>query len=376
MKYYIVAGEPSGDLHGGNLIRGLAAADAEAQFRFWGGDKMAEAGGSENLVKHYRELSFFGIMHVLRNLRTIFAQLDECVKDIEQYQPDVVVLVDYPSFNMRIAKWAKSRGIKVFYYIPPKVWAWKEHRVKSLRKYVDRLYAIFPFEQGYFEGKGIKPVYFGNPLVDAIANKCAVMPSREEFFKEYGLDERPVIALLAGSRKTEIAANLPDMIELSRRFADYQFVVAGVSWLDASVYREVIGGADVKVVSDKTYELLSHAEAAIVTSGTATLETALMNVPEIVVFRIPYLYEKLRPYVLKIPYVSLVNINLGSEVVREIITSRFDADAVAEELRSILPGGTRRESMLQEFAVLRRLMGEEGVARRAAADMVKTLKGE
>ena len=374
MKYYIIAGEPSGDLHGGNLMRGLQTEDSEAQFRFWGGDKMAEVGGAENLAKHYRELSFFGIVQVLRNLKTIFGQIDECRRDIEAYNPDVVILIDYPSFNMRIAKWAKERGIKVYYYIAPKVWAWKEWRVKGIRKYVDRLYTIFPFETDYFRSKGIEPVFCGNPLCDSIAQYKVHMLSREEFLKENSLDERPIVALLAGSRRSEIKDNLADMVTISQNFPEYQFVVAAVPWIEKELYDKLLSGTNVKFVCNKTYDTLIYAEAAIVTSGTATLETALIGTPEIVMYHIPKLYELLRPIVLKIPYISLVNINLNRECVREIVVNRIDVEAVSEELRAILEGGSRRAKMLADFAELQEMMGGEGSSHRVATDIVKSLK--
>ena len=374
MKYYIIVGEPSGDLHGSNLMRGLQAEDSDAQFRFWGGDKMAEVGGVENLAKHYRETSFFGIVQVLRNLKTIFGQIDECKRDVEAYNPDVLILIDYPSFNMRIAKWAKERGIKVYYYIAPKVWAWKEWRVKEIRKYVDRLYTIFPFETDYFRSKGIEPVFCGNPLCDSIAQYKEKMPSREEFLREGGLDERPIVALLAGSRRSEIKDNLADMIAISQNFPEYQFVVAAVPWIEKELYDKILTGTNVKFVCNKTYDTLIYAEAAIVTSGTATLETALIGTPEIVMYHIPKLYEILRPVVLKIPYISLVNINLNRECVREIVVNKIDVEGVSNELRAILNGGTKRAKMQAEFAKLQEMMGGDGSSRRVAQDIVKSLR--
>ena len=374
MKYYIIVGEPSGDLHGSNLMKGIVAEDSEAQFRFWGGDKMAEVGGKENLAKHYRETSFFGIVQVVRNLRTVLGQIDECKRDIEAFNPDVVILIDYPSFNMRIAKWAKAKGLNVYYYIAPKVWAWKEWRVKEIRKYVDRLYTIFPFETEYFRSKGIEPLFCGNPLCDSIAQYKATMPSRELFLSENGLDNRPVVALLAGSRRSEIKDNLADMIAISRHFPDYQFVVAAVPWLERELYEKILQGSEVKVVCNKTYDTLIYAEAAIVTSGTATLETALMNTPEIVLYHVPKIYEWLRPIVLKIPFISLVNINLGRECVREIVVNKIDVAAVSEELRSILEGGSARAKMLADFEQLREMMGGEGSSRRTAKDIVNSLR--
>ncbi|MBQ3260556.1 MAG: lipid-A-disaccharide synthase [Alistipes sp.] len=375
MKYYIIAGEPSGDLHGSNLMRGILKADSEAQFRFWGGDKMAEVGGVENLVKHYKQTSFFGFVQVLRNLRTIFSQIDECKHDIEHFAPDVVVLIDYPGFNMKIAKWAHSKGLQVHYYIAPKAWAWKEHRVKALRKYVDKLLIIFPFEQKWFGDRGVRNITFcGNPLMDAIAERQPTLPSAEAFRERNGLDERPIVALVAGSRVSEIKDNLPEMVALSKRVIDRQFVVTGVEWIAREVYEKIVAGSDVKVVYNQTYDTLNVAEAAIVTSGTATLETALMGIPEMVLYHIPKLYEVLRPLVLKIPFVSLVNINLGREAVREIVVAKVNQDEAERELRSILTGGAKREKMLADFEELRSIIGGAGASERFGAEIVRTIK--
>lgn len=374
MKYYLIAGEPSGDLHGANLIEGLKLSDPQAGFRFWGGDKMAEAGGAENLRKHYRETSFFGIVQVIRNYGTIRRQIRECKEDILAYAPDVLILIDYPGFNMRMAEFAHRHGIRTFYYIAPKVWAWREWRVRSIQKYVDRIFVIFPFECKYFPKHGIEPVFEGNPLVDAIEHRRKSLPSREEFVAEHGLDERPIVALLAGSRRGEISDNLPMMADLARQFPGMQFVVAGVPWIDRALYEKAIGDAPVRYLCDCTYELLHSASAAIVTSGTATLETALFGVPEVVVYRTLWINIKLRPYVLKVPYVSLVNLNLGRESVREIIQSGYDTAEAAAELRAILPGGGKRQRMLDDFDELRRIIGGPGASDRFARRMVEELK--
>ena len=374
MKYYLIAGEPSGDLHGSNLIHGLKGADPEAQFRFWGGDKMAEAGGQDNLAKHYKETSFFGIVEVVRNLRTIKRQLLECQQDLLHFAPDVLILIDYPGFNMKMARFAKEHGIRVFYYIAPKVWAWREWRVKSIQRYVDELFIIFPFEREYFPKHGIQPIFEGNPLVDAIEARRPSLPSPEEFRRRHGLDQRPIVALLAGSRRGEIKANLPLMADLARRFPERQFVVTGVSWLDRSLYEQQIGDSSIRYVCDQTYETLAAAEAAVVTSGTATLETALLNVPEVVVYRTLWFQVKLQPYVLKVPYVSLVNLNLGCESVAEIIQSDMDITRAEKELRAILPGGEKRTRMLEEFARLRAIIGGPGASTRFALRMVELLK--
>ena len=374
MKYYIIAGEPSGDLHGSNLMKGILKADADAEFRFFGGDMMAAVGGKENLVKHYREMSFFGFVQVAMNIRTILSQMGECCRDIMAFNPDVVILIDYPGFNVKIAKFAHKKGIPVHYYIAPKVWAWKEHRVKALKKYVDKLYIIFPFEKEYFREKGIEPHFEGNPLMDAIAQRCAAAPAEEEFRKQNGLDERLIVALLAGSRVSEIKANLRFMAELAERFPDRQFVVAGVGWISREQYEAYTADMPVKFVCDKTYELLQISEAAVVTSGTATLETALIGIPELVVYGVPWLYEKLKPYVLKIPYVSLVNINMNCEVVREMVKYKPSVDEAEKELRSIMLGGEKREKMLADFAELRAIIGGAGASDRFAADIVKTIQ--
>ena len=374
MKYYVIVGEPSGDLHGGKLMREIAKEDAEAQFRFCGGDFMAETAGVESMLYHYKQMSFFGFVQVAKNLKTILTQIDSVKEDIERFAPDVIILIDYPAFNIRIAKWAKSRGIKVYYYIAPKVWAWKERRVKSLRRYVDRLYTIFPFETEYFRGHGIEPHFFGNPLVDDIAERKSTLSTKEEFVSECGLDSRPIVALLAGSRVSEINANLPDMVALSREFPDYQFVVTAVPWIDKAVYDKYIAGSPVRYVNNRTQQTLAHAVAAVVTSGTATLETALMGIPEVVLYHVPWLYEKLKPYFLRIPYISLVNINLGRESVKELVRANLSMEEATRELRSILPNGAERERMLADFSELSTMMGSDGASMRFAKDIVNTLR--
>ncbi len=374
MKYYLIAGEPSGDLHGANLIRGLRKADPEAQFRFWGGDLMASAGGKTNLRKHYRETSFFGVVQVLRNLGTIRRQMRECQDDIAAFAPDVVILVDYPGFNMKIARWAHQRGLRTFYYIAPKVWASREGRIKGIQRYVDRLFVIFPFECDYFPKHGIKPVFEGNPLVDALEARRGTLPAPEEFRRRNGLDSRPVIALLAGSRRSEIRKNMPLMVRLAERFPGHQFVVAGVPWLDPALYQEHIAGSPIRYVCDQTYETLAAAEAAGVASGTATLETALLGIPEVVVYRLAPLEYYGMPLVVRCPWVSLVNLNLRREAVAEVLQSNLDITRAERELRTILPGGERRERMLADFEELRSVIGGPGASDRFAARMVELLK--
>lgn len=374
MKYYLIAGEPSGDLHGANLIRGLRKADPDAQFRFWGGDLMADAGGKTNLRKHYRETSFFGVVQVLRNLGTIRRQMRECQDDIAAFAPDVVILVDYPGFNMKIARWAHEHGLRTFYYIAPKVWASREGRVKGIQRYVDRLFVIFPFECDYFPKHGIEPVFEGNPLVDALEARRGTLPAPEEFRRRNGLDSRPVIALLAGSRRSEIRKNMPLMARLAERFPGHQFVVAGVPWLDPALYEEHIAGSPIRYVCDQTYETLAAAEAAVVASGTATLETALLGIPEVVVYRLAPLEYYGMPLVVRCPWVSLVNLNLRREAVAEVLQSNLDITRAERELRAILPGGERRERMLEDFKELRSVIGGPGASDRFARRMVELLK--
>jgi lipid-A-disaccharide synthase len=373
MKYYLIAGEASGDLHGANLMRGLQACDAEAQFRFWGGDRMTEVGGVQHRVRDYRETSFFGIVGVLRNLKTIFRQLAQCQEDVLRYAPDVLILIDYPGFNMRMAQFAHEHGIRTFYYIAPKVWAWREHRVRKIRRYVDRLYIIFPFEQEYFPKQGITPIFRGNPLLDALHERGMQMPSSEEFRRANGLNDRPIIALVAGSRRGEIVANLPLMCAVAAEFPEYQFVVTGVSWLDAALYDKYMCGNNVTRVSDQTYATLHHAVAAVVTSGTATLETALMHIPEVVVYRTVWWQVWLRPYVLKVPFISLVNLNLRRKCVEEVIQSNADPQHIVEELRRIIPGGSERERMMRDYDELDCIMGGTGASLRFARDMYEAL---
>lgn len=376
MKYFLIAGEPSGDLHGANLIKGLRKADPAAEFRFWGGDLMAAAGGAQNLRKHYRETSFFGVVQVLRNLGTIRRQMRECREEVAAWQPDVLILVDYPGFNMKMARWAHARGIRTFYYIAPKVWASREGRIRALRRDVDRLFVIFPFECDYFPRHGIEPLFEGNPLVDALEARRAALPTPEEFRRRNGLDRRPIIALLAGSRRSEIRKNLPLMARLAQRFDGWQFVVAGVPWLDRALYEEAAAGSGIRYVCDQTYEVLLAAEAAVVTSGTATLETALLGTPEVVVYRLPAIEYRCMPLVVRCPWISLVNLNLGRESVAEILQSGLDTTRAERELRAVLPGGEKRERMLADFRELRTVIGGPGASDRVAARMVALLRAE
>ena len=374
MKYYIIAGEASGDLHGSNLMKGILKADPEAKFRFWGGDRMAEVGGRENHAKHYNQTSFFGVTEIIKNLRTILSQLSECQRDLMDFAPDVLICIDYPGFNFKMAKFAHSKGIRTFYYISPKVWAWKERRVELIRKYVTKLFIIFPFEVEYFSQRGIEAIYEGNPLMDSIAQTISLLPSKEEFMAENGLDSRPIVALLAGSRKSEIRRNMEFMVALAEAHPEWQFVVAGVSWQPSELYQSFIKGADIKVLTDKTYGLLKYASGAVVCSGTATLETALIGTPEVVCYRMDeFSYRVARAFV-KIGFISLVNIIMGREVVRELIQHDMTVENASKELRDIMEGGAKHTKMVADYKEVQRIVGSEGASDRFAARMVELLK--
>lgn len=373
MKYYIIAGEPSGDLHGSNLIKGIVAKDDDAKIRFWGGDLMSDAAGKNGeLVRHYREESVMGFLEVLMKLRKIAKSMSFCKEDISEFAPDVLILIDYPGFNLRMAKFAKESGIKTIYYIAPKVWAWKEKRVYKIKKYVDRLYAIFPFEVDYFAKFGIDTFYGGNPLVDSIEG-YKNQPV-EEFRAKNGLDDRPIIALVPGSRKHEIVCNLPTMVGLAKKMPNYLFVITGVNWLEKAIYDKYTNGVEnVKFVLDQTQQTLAHAKAALVTSGTATLETALMDTPQVVCFRGPKVSVAIAKALVKIKWISLVNIVMQRTVVTELIQQEFTVDRAYDELTSILPGGSKCELMRADYAQLKASIGEAGASERVAEDIIKYL---
>jgi lipid-A-disaccharide synthase len=363
MKYYIIAGEASGDLHGSNLILALKRQDAAADIRCWGGDKMQEAGAT--LIKHYRDLAFMGFAEVVLHLRTILRNLRFCKEDILSFQPDVLILIDYPGFNLRVAKWAKAQKIKVIYYISPQVWAWKENRVPDMKKSIDRLITILPFEKKYFKERWNWEVdYAGHPLMEEI-NNFLLSPL------EAPLSEKPVIALLPGSRKQEIRKKLPVMLEVSRRFPDYQFIVARAPGLESSFYDSFLEGyPNVSAFSGKTYLILRQATAAMVTSGTATLETALLGIPQVVCYKGNEISYQIAKRLVKIRYISLVNLILNQEAVKELIQNEFNAQNVGDELSMILPGGTKREKIIQDYAVLKTSLQSEATASSTAAKMI------
>lgn len=378
MKYYIIVGEASGDVHGAKLMRGILKEDPQAEFRFWGGDRMVEVGGAESLVSHYRESAVMGFVAVALNLRTLLRRFKKCESDILSYQPDVVLLIDYAGFNLRIAKFAKKRGFKTFFYIAPKVWAWKESRVKKIKKYVDELFIIFPFEIDYFARKGIKAHYEGNPIMDEIEFSKQKITSREQFLEDNGLAERPIIALLAGSRVKEIELNLPFMSQVAEQFPAYQFVVAGVSWIDKSVYQRVISekARNLVILTDKTYNILLHSEAAIVTSGTATLETALLGIPEVVCYSCSRFSYFMFKNVMTVKYISLVNIILGREAVRELLSVKLmTVENAVNEMSKILPGGVKYNDLMRDYEELNIKIGNSGASDRFGKLMVKLLRG-
>ena len=370
MKYYLIAGEASGDLHGANLMRALAEIDPQAQFRFWGGDRMEAVGGK--LIKHYRDLAFMGFWEVVTNLRTILRNIDLCKADITAYQPDALIFIDYPGFNMRIAKWAKQQGIPTHYYISPQIWAWKENRIKAIRRDVDAMYVILPFEKDFYEGKHQYPVHFvGHPLLDAIAARREV--SMEVFRRENGLDERPIIALLPGSRKQEIAKMLSVMLSVVGSYHPYQFVIAGAPSLGYDFYRQFIREENVHFVSGKTYDLLSHAHAALVTSGTATLETALFRVPEVVCYRGNWISYQIAKRVISLKYISLVNLIMDAPVVTELIQGDLNTRNLKVELDKLLDPAYR-DKLQRDYQALRERLGNEGASRRTAQAIYNSLQ--
>ena len=378
MKYYLIVGEASGDLHASRLMRSLKKYDELAEFRFFGGDLMAAEGGTR--VKHYKELAYMGFVPVLLHLGTIFSNMKRCKEDIVAWKPDVVILVDYPGFNLSIAKFLKKNTlIPVYYYISPKIWAWKEWRIKSIKRDVSEMFSILPFEVPFYEQKHKYPVhYVGNPTAQEVAEfRVGYHQTYEEFCRENNLDSRkPIIALLAGSRLQEIKDNLPAMIEVAERFEDYQMVLAGAPSIEDEYYDKFLEGTPVRVVKNKTYQLLSHTTAALVTSGTATLETALFNVPQVVCYEtpLPKLIRFAFNHVLKVDYISLVNLVPNKEVVPEMFADKFTIDGIANELYKIMPGQPARERMLAEYQEVLRELGSKVAPDEAASIMVDLLR--
>ena len=377
MKYYLIVGEASGDLHASNLMKSIKEHDADAQFRFFGGDLMSAVGGER--VKHYRELAYMGFVPVLLHLRTIFANMKLCKRDVLEWNPDALILVDYPGFNLSIAEYVhKNSKIPVYYYISPKIWAWKEYRIKNIKRDVDELFSILPFEIDFFEKKhGYSINYVGNPCVDAIDAFLKNNPrSREEFLEQSNLPDKPYVALLSGSRKQEIVANLPMMLEAMKAYPEYQPVIAGAPGIDKEFYAPYLeSGA--KILFGQTYDILNNAHAALVTSGTATLETALFNVPQVVCYAtpMPKLYSWLKRNFLKVRFVSLVNLVANREVVRELVAADMCVENIKTELAGLLPAdGEKRAAMLREYSRMVDILGEPGASERAAQKIVALLK--
>ena len=377
MKYYLIVGEASGDLHASRLMHSLKNIDEFAEFRFFGGDLMAAEGGTR--VKHYKELAYMGFVPVLLHLRTIFANMKKCKEDIVKWRPDVVILVDYPGFNLNIAKFLKKKtNIPAYYYISPKIWAWKEWRIRSIKRDIAELFSILPFEVPFFEKKHRYPIhYVGNPTAEEVNGfRASYQQTTLEFCEENNLDKhRPIIALLAGSRLQEIKDNLPAMIEVAERFEDYQMVLAGAPSIEDAYYEKFLKGTPVKMVRNKTYPLLTHATAALVTSGTATLETALFEVPQVVCYEtpLPRLVRFAFKHVMSCKYISLVNLIADKEVVQEMFADRFKVDAIADQLYQILPGKEGRERMLAEYREVRERLGNQVAPDEVAAIMYDLL---
>ncbi len=374
MKYYLIAGEASGDLHASNLMKALKEADNQAEFRFWGGELMQSVGGT--LVKHYKETAFMGFIPVLLHLPDIIRHLRLCKKDLLDWRPDVVILVDYPGFNLKIAEFAKRNGIRTFYYISPKIWAWKEGRIKNIKRDIDEMFSILPFEVDFYNRHHYPIHYVGNPCVDAVNTfRTDYKQDFQQFCQENHLEDKPMIALLAGSRKQEIKDNLAPMIEAVKSFPDYQAVIAAAPGIDRDYYLPYIKEG-VKVVFGQTYALLSHATAALVTSGTATLETALFDVPQVVCYYTPLgkLIAFLKKYFLKVQYISLVNLIAGKEVVTELVADKMTVINMRKELTEILPEGNKRDKQLSEYKRLQKQLGQENASQRAAKKMVELLK--
>lgn len=374
MKYYIIAGEASGDLHASSLVRELKKKDPEAEVRGWGGDLMRDAGVS--IVRHYKDTAIMGFVNVLRKLGTLKANIRYCREDIRKWNPDVVILVDYAGFNLRIARFAKRIGLKVFYYISPKLWAWNTGRVKQIKRYVDRMYTIFPFETEFYRHYDYPVYYGGNPLVDAIASR----PCQEETFADFihanGLPDRPIIALLAGSRKQELKYVLPMMLRMVPYFPEYQFVIAGAPSMAAEDYAPYVKDVPVHIVYGETYRLVSQAKAALVTSGTATLETALLRTPQVVCYNgeAPRLSYFLFKTVVKVKYISLVNLIYGGEAVKELMMQYLTEDNLRRELSRILTDASTREKMLNAYDEIIRRLGAPGASARFAGMMVEDLR--
>ena len=371
MKYYIIAGEASGDLHASNLVAEIKKKDKKAEFRGCGGDLMKAQG--VDILKHYRTMAYMGFVEVAVNLRKILRNISQCKKDILDYQPDAVILVDYPGFNFRIADFAHQQGLKVFYYISPQLWAWKRRRVKKIQRAVDKILVILPFEEEFYKRYGVDVTFVGNPLLDEMAKFGT--SNRSIFLRRNSLGEkREIIALLPGSRKQEVKRVLPLMLKAVKHFPDYQFVIGGVSSLDKSLYKSIIGNADVFFVENQTYELLQNSSAALVTSGTATLETALFSVPEVVCYKATGFSYRLAKWMIKVKFISLVNLVMDKEVVKELIQDDLTEDNLVKELNRLLHNGNHQRQLLEDYEELKDRLGNAGASGKAANAILDAMK--
>jgi lipid-A-disaccharide synthase len=368
MKYYLISGEASGDLHGSNLMKAIQRLDSSADFRFWGGDLMQAVGGKN--VSHFKERAFMGFLEVIKNLKKVLSFLRICKKDLMAYQPDVVILIDYPGFNLRLAKFAKLNGFKVFYYISPQLWAWKENRVELVRKYVDRMFVILPFEKDFYQKHGIAVDFVGHPLLDAVAG----IEKDESFLLQENPSKKPIIALLPGSRKQEIKVMLPIMLRLQKSYPDYLFVVAGAPSIADDFYLKFIRNEQVLLVKNKTYSLLQVAEVALVSSGTATLETALFDVPQVVCYKGSNISYWIAKRLIKVKYISLVNLIMDNVVVKELIQNELTDKNLNQELKSLVIGGLKRREMKDAYKALRVKLGGQGASEKTAQLMLEYLK--
>jgi lipid-A-disaccharide synthase len=366
-RIYIIAGEASGDLHGGNLVKALLRENSQLNIRCWGGDEMKSAGA--NVVKHIKELAFMGFAEVVMNLRTILRNISACKKDISEFKPDALVLIDYPGFNLRIAEWAHTNGIKVHYYISPQVWAWKQSRVHKIKRFVDEMYVILPFEEDFYRKFDYKVHYVGHPLLDALQN----FQSSEEFQSELTKkDLRPIITLLPGSRKQEVSVKLPLMLQAAESFTDHRIIVAGAPSLDSSFYTSILKDK-AEVYFGRTYDLLTLSEAALVTSGTATLETALLGVPEVVCYKGSKISYYIAKALIKIRFISLVNLIMDREVVTELIQDECNPERMKQELKKIIAGGSSRAQIRTDYSELRAILGQGGASVKVAQSLLKTM---
>jgi len=371
MKYYIIAGEASGDLHASNLVAEIKKKDKKAEFRGCGGDLMKAQG--VDLLKHYRTMAYMGFVEVAVNLRKVLGNIAQCKKDILDYQPDVVILVDYPGFNFRIADFAHEKGFKVVYYISPQLWAWKRRRVRKVQRSVDKMLVILPFEEEFYKRYGVDVTYVGNPLLDELAKFGTA--NRSIFLRRNSLGEkREIIALLPGSRKQEVKRVLPVMLKVVPHFPDYQFVIGGVSSLDKDLYKKIMGQTDAFLVENQTYELLQNSSAAMVTSGTATLETALFTVPEVVCYKATGFSYRLAKWMIKVKFISLVNLVMGREVVKELIQGDLTEEKLVEELEQLLHNGKRQRKLLEDYEELKDRLGNAGASEKAADAILAVMK--